>query len=282
MFTSGVAGSEKTFKVCEDRYLSRCFDISLSPATALPTIVRYNERAVPVFSYVSQVLLHPDIPRLKRLEQRGIHKILKLPPNCMKQKLTHTLGEFCPLSPKPIFALSIAAHSRFAKAEEVALRAMHGEALHLLGDNNTVAAFAMHAIPTGCSGDRPLIQYLFDSLDKKGIYMQFSQQLCSAIVTKGRSPNWSQAWFYNIYSGPECTTNIQFELGSKILKTFEQDIAYSLYFPGEWYKVLTPVLRLCKPYVGMCVFKTYIGGWTTSSRMHEGKSRLCLLGCTEC
>ena len=106
----GVAGSEKTFKACEDKYLSRCFDLSLNVATALPTIVRYNERAVPVFSLVSQVLLHPDIPRLKRLEQRGIHKILKLPPNCMNQKLTHTLGEFCPISPKPFFALSIAAH----------------------------------------------------------------------------------------------------------------------------------------------------------------------------
>ena len=66
----GGAGSEKTLKICEDKYLSRCFDISLSTATALPTIVRYSERAVPVFSYVSQVLLHPDTPRLKRLEQR--------------------------------------------------------------------------------------------------------------------------------------------------------------------------------------------------------------------
>ena len=104
----GVGGSEKTFEVCEEKYLSRCFDISLSVASALPTIVRYNERAVPVFSYASQVLLHPDVPRLKRLEQRGIHKILKLPPNCMKQKLIYYFGEFCPLSPTPILALSIA------------------------------------------------------------------------------------------------------------------------------------------------------------------------------
>ena len=106
--------------------MSRCFDISLSVACALLTTVRYNERAVPAFSYVSQVLLHPDVPRLKRLEQRGVHKILKLPPDCMKQKCTYALGEFCPLSPKPIFTLSIAAHSRLAKAEEVALREMRG------------------------------------------------------------------------------------------------------------------------------------------------------------
>ena len=115
----GVGGSEKTLKACEEKHLSRCFDISLSAASALLTIVRYNESAVPVSRYVSQVLLHPDIPRLKRLEQRGIHKILKLPPNCMKQKLTHSLGELGALSPKPIFAPSIAAHSRLPRQRKL-------------------------------------------------------------------------------------------------------------------------------------------------------------------
>jgi len=118
----------------------------------------------------------------------------------MNQKLTHTLGGFCPINPKPFFALSIAAHSRFAKAEESALRTMQGEALQILGDHNTLAAHVRHAIPQGPFGDQPLIQYLFDSLDRKGIYLQFSQQLCAAIVTKGRSPVWSQAWFSNIYA----------------------------------------------------------------------------------
>ena len=55
-----------------------------------------------------------------------------------------------------------------------------------------------------------------------------------------------------------------------------------LEFPGEWYNLLTPILRQCKPYVGMCIFKTFIGGWTTSSRMHERNLRSCLLGCTDC
>ena len=76
----GHGGCEKTLNACEDKYLRRRFDISLSVASALLTIARYNERAEPVFSYVSQVLLHPDIPGLKRLEQRGFHEILELPP----------------------------------------------------------------------------------------------------------------------------------------------------------------------------------------------------------
>ena len=36
----GVGGCEKTFIACEQKYLSRRFDISLSVASALPTIVR--------------------------------------------------------------------------------------------------------------------------------------------------------------------------------------------------------------------------------------------------
>ena len=51
----GAGGREKTFAACEDKFLSRCSDISLNVASALPSIVRYNQVAVPVFSYVSQV-----------------------------------------------------------------------------------------------------------------------------------------------------------------------------------------------------------------------------------
>ena len=99
---------------------------------------------------------------------------------------------------------------------------------------------------------------------------------------KGQGPVWSQKWFSSIYSEHETVSNIQSELSKKILKTFESDIAYSIDFPGNWYNDLMPVSKVCKPYVGMCLFKTYIGGWTTSSRMHERDLRSCLLGCPEC
>ena len=59
------------------------------------------------------------------------------------------MGEFCALSPKAIFALSIAAHSKFARAEEVALRLTQGKALQLLGDHNTLAAHVRQSIPPG-------------------------------------------------------------------------------------------------------------------------------------
>ena len=45
----------------------------------------------------------------------------------------HTFGEFCAISPKPIFSLCIAAHGRFAKAEEVALRHLQSEICYYYG-----------------------------------------------------------------------------------------------------------------------------------------------------
>ena len=147
---------------------------------------------------------------------------------------------------------------------------------------NTLAAFACSCIPSVRNGDKPLIESLLDSLHTRGIYLQHSLQLHGALMTKGRSPKWSQAWYYNIYACQELSNDIQFELGSKILKTFEDAISFHLSFPGDWYKVLSSVLRDCKPYVGMCFFKTYIGAWTTSSRMHEPIIRKCLLGCNDC
>ena len=106
---------------------------------------------------------------------------------------------------------------------------MQREALLLLGDNDTLAAHVTASIPSEFSGGKPSIQNLFDSLEYKGVYFKFPQHVCSAIVTRGRSPNWSQAWFYKVYSGSECTDNIQLEVGSKILRTFEPDIAYNIF-----------------------------------------------------
>ena len=76
----------------------------------------------------------------------------------MSQQLVNTFGEVCAISPKLILSICIAAHSRFAKAEEVASRQMHSEALSLLGDSNTVSALVSASMPAGPTGDEPLIR----------------------------------------------------------------------------------------------------------------------------
>jgi O-antigen/teichoic acid export membrane protein len=76
---------------------------------------------------------------------------------------------------------------------------------------------------------------------------------------------------YDIYAGSESLSNIQAELGSKILKTFDSDIAYSLVFPGEWYNNLIPILSLV-------VIPRTISIMITSSFLGQENSKYVVIG----
>ena len=49
--------------------------------------------------------------------------------------------------------------------------------------------------------------------------------------------------------------------------------------PLDWFVPLQKSLRCVKQHTAMCVFKTYIGGWTTSHRMSESDKLPCIFGC---
>ena len=80
----------------------------------------------------------------------------------------YTGGIFCPLSPKPIHALCLAAHSRFAKSGIIALRALHSEAPAVLGNSALVRTLPGNASPFGNIGHPPLLQDLINALGSKG------------------------------------------------------------------------------------------------------------------
>ena len=153
----------------------------------------------------------------------------------MNQILMHSFGHFCPISPNPLFSFCIAANSRFAKAEEVAIRRIQSEALQAVGNNLILFAHGTSSFPGGNISEIPLIQNHINSLESRGLYSKFASSLQSALISRGRCPNWSQAWFVSIYSKYECTTNVQYEIEKKILITFDADISYRLTFPGDWY-----------------------------------------------
>ncbi len=54
------------------KYLERVEDIRSAGAPSLVSILRYNERAASVFSFVAQVIPVHDPPSLAALEQRGV------------------------------------------------------------------------------------------------------------------------------------------------------------------------------------------------------------------
>jgi len=70
----GIEGEQKTWEEPAKKFQKRTIEISEGKAPSLPTIIRYNERCVPVFSYISQISLPPlpvQFPRLSRPVFRG-------------------------------------------------------------------------------------------------------------------------------------------------------------------------------------------------------------------
>ena len=51
---------------------------------------------------------------------------------------------------------------------------------------------------------------------------------------------------------------------------------------SNWYSTLASLLPSLKVQAGIAVFKTFIGGWTTSHHMHEGSRLECIFGCKGC
>ena len=76
----GVRAGEMTWKAPTRKYGERILEIYEGGASALPSILRYNERALPVFSFIAQIFPPHESVNISSLEQRGIHKILHLPP----------------------------------------------------------------------------------------------------------------------------------------------------------------------------------------------------------
>ena len=106
-------GDVCTWDALAKKFLDRAIEISDGDAPALPSIIRYNERVVSAFSYISQLF---EVPRkLEALEQRGKHKMLRLPPNSMSRELHHAMEPFSVIGPTSLRAWSDTALCRVAR-----------------------------------------------------------------------------------------------------------------------------------------------------------------------
>ncbi len=123
-----------------DKFLSRVEELSNAQAPMLGTVLRYNERVASVFSYVAQVTDLPDPNSIASLEQRGIHKALKLPPNSMSRELMHSMEPFCLKAPLALTSLCRASMYRYARS------AHEQEAFKFLGDDITMSAVSANRV----------------------------------------------------------------------------------------------------------------------------------------
>ncbi len=305
-----------TFQGPTEKYLDRVEELASTQAPSLGTILRYNERVASVFSYVAQVTEHPDPNNLKSIEQRGVHKVLKLPPYCMSRQLMHSCEPFLLKAPVAITSMCKAAMYRFARAESVFLNQLKAEALCLLKDDQSLVGATRDRVPLGGLPHTPILESLLDALGIKGSFAPLGPLVkscpdlswvpprtpleirenpggflgvCSVLDSRHVPPlplppslgGKVQGKIYECFSKSEKCGDFAKAMSQKLVVTLGVEVSSSLRVPVNWVATLLEVLRNVRPHTASCVFKSLIGGWTTSVRMHEHERLSCIFGCRE-
>ncbi len=84
---------------------------------------------------------------------------------------------------------------------------------------------------------------------------------------------------YCLFARLETSSNFSNDLMSKMEITFGGTLSSVFRIAPNWFEVLRGILPLVKPQVCMSLLKTFVGGWTTTHRMHEPNKLSCLFGC---
>ena len=90
----GVNGTGLSFNTPLKKLEERVYEVVGGQAPATSSILRYNQRAVIVLSYVSHFSHPPGDANLPEVDMWCVHKILRLPPRCLSRKLCHRIS-FC-------------------------------------------------------------------------------------------------------------------------------------------------------------------------------------------
>ena len=97
-WTLGRDCTRLSYEAPINKYSARVQEVVDGQLPAPQAILRYNQRAVPVLSYVAQ-FSEPRINKSKIFdldarEHTAIHRVLRFPPKCMSRSLMHDVG-FC-------------------------------------------------------------------------------------------------------------------------------------------------------------------------------------------
>ena len=98
-------------------FVHRIEEIVGGRAPAASSILRYNQKAIPVLSYVSQFAPPPFSANVCALAHGAIHKIIRIPPNSMSRVLSHSMSFCSAVQPIPVLAYCGAHLIRFAQSE---------------------------------------------------------------------------------------------------------------------------------------------------------------------
>ena len=109
------------------KFSQRVQEICLGKAPAATSLVRFNQRVVPVLSYVAQFAVPPLSYKLSALAHSAVHSILRLPGNSLSRQLTNNIGFCSGISPLPINSYCASVRYRFAVSEAAYLEQLRSD-----------------------------------------------------------------------------------------------------------------------------------------------------------
>ena len=271
-----------------EKFNSRVQEVVDGNAPAPLAIMRYNQRAVPVLSYVSQFaspFSHFDVADK---EQNAIHRILRLPPRSMSRKLMHSIGFCSVIEPRPLRAYSLGIMFRFAASEKQHLQVLARDVSLLCGTDIAVME-SCRKVPVGNLDSTPILQNLLDALEFRGpassILLGIQDNADFAWLDKRQSSvpflrkDKVQSAVIQVLRPRERHSNLEKMLRVKLAVTLGFDHAHLIPLPPGWCLAVYSMLQHCKICTRMCWLKIVVGGWTTTHRMHEPHLWNCMFGC---
>ncbi len=221
----------------------------------------------------------------------------------------HSCEPFLLKAPIAIASMCKAAMYRFARTESEFLSQLKAEVLSIRGEDQSVVGAVRARIPFGGLPHTPILESLLDALGIKGTFAPFEPLIKSCHDLSwvlSPSPGLGVAFdtpeslqslplppsplppslggklqgkIYECFSKSEKCVDFARSMSQKLVVTLREEASRSLRVPVNWVATLTEVLRNVRPHTACCVFKTLIGGWTTSVRMHEHDRLACIFGC---
>ena len=297
----GVNSSLRSFQDPFEKLDQRVFEIVAGNAPVTSGIIRFNQRAVPVLSYVSQFAFPPDSFDMVNKEMWCVHKLLRMPARCMSRKLGNSIDFCIEVNPISLSAFCFANMLRFAQSEREYLINLHDTLRSFQSDgpktdgtplwsiNSPAKLNNLIDVPNGFISDTPILVSLLHAIHLTGPFRTFKNN-CRIDPQRAWLLEYPTVIFPKKFKSFQSAAlealSVEFrvsslpaELHKKVKITLLPLAPFDILI--GWFTGLHHELMKQTPYIKICWLRSISGAWCTSTRLKSVQGRPCIFGCTD-
>ena len=297
----GRDSEHRSFDAPFEKVEQRVLEIVDANAPVTSCIIRYNQRVVPVLSYVSQFAFPPASFELVSKEMWCVHKLLRMPGKCMSRKLCNSIDFCTEVNPIPLSASCCANMIRFAHSERDYLIELHSnlceqQLASARNDPRPLASIDAPAnvdnlmnVPNGGISETPILVTLLHAIHLSGPFASFKEN-CRIDPSRNWLPDYPTTPFpqkfkslqsasLDAFSSEFKVSSLSAELHEKVKVTFMPLAPFNIQI--NWFSELQNVLSKETPYIKTCWLRSIVGAWCTSTRCKQIQGRPCIFGCVD-